>query len=308
MLKFTDYFHDEGVRREIYSVEEIENAEEFGFLGKLEKDLIGDEAGRQIAQIVNDSILGYLIKTKGERAVWEYLRTLDYWQIYSEEDSEPEVERSFPVGAMNQGAIEELPEVLDAIGALPIKDAVVQLKILSKRAWGTCGRFRRQASFVGFKEPFSYTDEDLALNRSTYGFCFRLPVSPEQLLLIGAQEASLISLFAYQRNLSSYVVLMFSEHSWDYLGYVELDKATRGILSIAFSERVAGCKNVPYLRLAIVDWARASDIPGLAFRSGAIWHDGIRLEFKRDFATNAIRGYWTGNPLERDIPDDLYYE
>lgn len=71
MLKFTDYFHDEGVREEIYAVEEIENAEEFGFPGKIEEDFIDDEAERQISQIVNDSILGYLIKTRGERAVWE---------------------------------------------------------------------------------------------------------------------------------------------------------------------------------------------------------------------------------------------
>lgn len=218
------------------------------------------------------------------------------------------MERSFPVGTMNQSAIEDLLEVLDAIGALPIKDAVVQLKILSKSAWGTCRRFRQQAGLVGFKEPFLYTEEDLILNHSTCGFCFRLPVSPEQLLLVGAQEASLISLFAHQRNLSSYVVLMFSESNRECLGYVELDKATRGILSIAFSERVASCKNVPYLRLAIVNWARASSVSGLAFRTGAIWHDGTRFEFERDFATNAILGYWAGDSLDRDIPDDLYYE
>ncbi|WP_251198355.1 hypothetical protein [Anaerotardibacter muris] len=323
-LKFTDYFHNEAIREEIYATEYIEQAERFGLLGSLSLAELSDvEVESRKTQIVGNSILGYLIETRGETVVWEHLRTLEYWMVHSEDEIEPEFERYFPSGAMNQNAVEELPEVMSAIGVLPIEDAIVQLKIVSS---APCGRFswvktaslEYQSTFcclpesrcMNFKEPFLYKEADLFLNRQKRGVCFQLPVSPEQLLLLGAQEASLVSMFAYQERLPSQAVLMFSSSGHDYMGYVELDKETHGVLSISLSDNAKTAREdlVRESGIAIAEWAHDSGLPGLVFRSRSFWHAATRIEFEQDLATNALYVCNTNKPLLWSIPDDLYYE
>lgn len=76
-LRFTDYFHDVEVLKDLYSVEKILSIELWGCLGTFDERLQGAELERYISGIVDGSILGYLIRNWGEKDVGDFLRTPD---------------------------------------------------------------------------------------------------------------------------------------------------------------------------------------------------------------------------------------
>lgn len=200
-IRFTDYFHDEEIRREIYSVDGVVESELLGNLGVYDGSSGEESRSRQIAEMVDSTILSYRIKTRGEREVWDYLRTLLY--PYATNWCTSALDRQiFPSHKMGKALMGALPDVVEALDHLSVKDAANQLDFLSKgerRLMGT--RFKRSTPSISkiehlAKKPFSYSSTERSLEGVWGGVRFELPKTPMQLLLLGARFGSPVSRYA----------------------------------------------------------------------------------------------------------------
>lgn len=226
-LKFTDFFFEKSIRDELYTVKGIVQSEMNGDLGNFDNNLEGNELKENITKTVDGTILGYLIKIRGEEEVWEYLRTLDYPYATQWATRAPD-ERIFPSRRICSEVIEEVPDVIDTINRLPVKEAANQLEILSRSEFYRKSNhvFPLEAPLFKYGEsmlelPFSYSQAELTLQGVWEGVRFELPKTPKQLLLLGAQTGQCVSLFAWDlwRKYKS-AILLFNEANDEYIGYV----------------------------------------------------------------------------------------
>lgn len=228
VIRFTDYFHDEEVRKDIYSVDGIIESELLGNLGVYDGGLGEEECSARIAELIGSSILGYLIRTRGEREVCDYLRTLDYPYVTNWCSHAPERD-IFPSHKTGKMLMEALPDVVEAVGNLSVRDAANQLDLLAqgerrlmrtcfKRSMPSASRIERLA-----QKPFSYSRAERSLEGVWGGVRFELPKTPKQLLLLGARFGSPVSKYAWRSHRLSWErpgptpVLLFDEETGDFL-------------------------------------------------------------------------------------------
>lgn len=111
-IRFTDFFHDEAIRREIYGMDAVVESELLGLLGTYDADLKGAERDRQISERVDMTILAYLIRTRGEQEVWDYLQTLRY-PYDANWSSHAPAKQLFPSGEVRTMMLEAFPDVAE---------------------------------------------------------------------------------------------------------------------------------------------------------------------------------------------------
>lgn len=225
-LKFADFFHDQSIRDEINTIEGIEEIELDGLLGEVDSSFQCEEQRDSIAQVVSETILGYLIETRGEREVWDYLRMLDYTCV----DVHAPSERLLPIRPISREALEEVPDVVDVISKLSVRDAANQLAILTPDKRYVEGHPFRAPGIVPFEFgksmlelPFSYSEAELALQGVWDWVRFELPETPKELLLLGARTGEYVSGYAWRmwgRKDWPAPVLLFDDVTNEYLGNV----------------------------------------------------------------------------------------
>ena len=227
-LRLEDFFHDEKIREEFDDVKHIRALEGSGFLGTVDGKLPTEDMRKQINKILNSSVLAYLIKGRGEREVWDHIKTLTYPHVAKYRHL-PHSKDDFPSGLIDDRMFSEIPYAFEAIDDLPIEDAAFQLMMIADGLPShaeVCEKLDIPQFEFGrhfLDRNFEYSKNELSLRGVCGGVRFELPENPKQLLMLGIASKSDVSNYAWcpWNSRSGFPVLMFDDSSNDYLGYIE---------------------------------------------------------------------------------------
>ena len=225
-LRLNNFFHDATIRKEFDDIKGVRDLEGSPYLGVVNSNLPIEEMRRQLQQILDMSVLSYLIRGWGERAVWDYIKTLDYPYVANYRTIPPSKE-DFPSGVLDERILSEIPEIFEVIDELPVEDAAYQLMMIANGLTShsdVYDRFAIPPFEYGknvLEKAFEYSEDELTLQGIWGGVRFELPKNPKQLLKIGAVTRTGITHYAWcpWRHPFKFIILMFDVKNDNYIGY-----------------------------------------------------------------------------------------